>query len=122
MKLLLENNSDLSIIDDQNKTPLDWANFRGDQTLIQLISEKMKIFTPLHKATRNGDIVEVFRLLNDGGNVNCEDPRKWTPLHFASRDIQIEIAKLLIQKGADVNHQSDQEVTPLRVLRTGLRS
>ena len=130
VRLLLERGAEVSFQNFNKQTPINiateygkiendeesWAKFREDQTMNQLISQKIMAFTPLHEASsKNGDFSEVLRLLDQGANVNCEDPRRWTPLHFASRDGQIEIAKLLIQKGANVNHQSDQEVTPLHL-------
>ncbi len=66
-----------------------------------------------------GNIQEVKKFLDDGGNVNTQDEPGNTPLHHAvNADTQgshREMVELLIDNGADVNAVDDIQITPLHL-------
>lgn len=66
-----------------------------------------------------GNIQEVKKFLDDGGNVNTQDEPGNTPLHHAvNEDLQgshREMVELLIDNGADVNAVDDIQTTPLHL-------
>ena len=59
--------------------------------------------TPLHRATQDGNIKEVERLLNEGVDVNSTHNGS-TALNRASVKGNAEMVLFLISKGADVNY------------------
>ncbi len=67
-----------------------------------------------------GNIQEVKKFLDDGGNVNTQDEPGNTPLHHAvNEDLQgshREMVELLIDKGANVNAVDDIQTTPLHLV------
>ena len=68
---------------------------------------------PVHDAVKDGDIVEVTRLIAEGEDVNQTDPRLGTPLHQAAIWANAEMVELLLDEGADVNTDSPLLGTPL---------
>ncbi|CAG0907099.1 unnamed protein product, partial [Cyprideis torosa] len=58
--------------------------------------------TPLHMASRFGNIETALLLLVKGANVNASTEDGWTPLHFSSEKGHNDISLLLIEWGADV--------------------
>ena len=68
---------------------------------------------PLCHAARNGDIVEVNRLLADGVDANVIDKQKYTPLMNASFNGHSEVAKVLLAAGASPNLSEKYGITAL---------
>jgi len=71
--------------------------------------------TALNRATIEGDVALVKRLIRCNADVNIREGR-WglTPLHNAALDDQLEIAKLLLETpGVDVNAPGNDGATPL---------
>ena len=68
---------------------------------------------PLCHAARNGDIVEVNRLLADGVDANVIDKQKYTPLMNASFNGHAEVAKVLLAAGASPNLSKKDRGTAL---------
>ena len=66
-----------------------------------------------------GNIQEVKKFLDDGGNVNTQDEPGNTPLHHAVnedlRGSHRDMVELLIDNGADVNAVDDIQMTPLHL-------
>ncbi|HRE30856.1 MAG TPA: ankyrin repeat domain-containing protein [Candidatus Berkiella sp.] len=60
----------------------------------------------LHIAARNGDLVEIRKLIGQGFKVNAEDYLSSTPLHIAANYGRTEAVKLLLQHGANVHDLS----------------
>jgi ankyrin repeat protein len=52
--------------------------------------------TPLHDASRRGNIDEMKLLIDAGADVNAKDKYEWTPLHCASRYGHTDAIKLLM--------------------------
>lgn len=67
---------------------------------------------PLLQAARKGDLEQVRELLNQGADVNAEDPRRGgTPLHEAAYWGRRDVAALLLEKGAKAD--ADKNYSPL---------
>lgn len=76
----------------------------------------IKAHSNLMQATREEKVETVRQLLDQGAQVDCEDPQTRdgsTPLACAAERGYVEIAKLLLAHGADANHGNNQGVTPL---------
>jgi potassium channel len=63
---------------------------------------------------KKGDLEEVWRLLEAGGDIHARDADFSTCLHFAaSREGQDDLIRLLIERGAGVNEVNLNGNTPL---------
>ncbi|WP_291745429.1 ankyrin repeat domain-containing protein [Bauldia sp.] len=69
---------------------------------------------PLHDAVDAGDVAQIRQLIEQGEDVNENDPRLGTPLHRAAVGGTREIAELLVAAGADVNLENGRLGTPLQ--------
>ena len=69
--------------------------------------------TPLHLASRDGNVEVARVLLKHGADVNARDISKWTPLRHALDKGHVEVARVLIEKGADVGAQGVDDWMPL---------
>ena len=58
---------------------------------------------PMLNASRDGDIVEIKRLLENGTDPNTSDSFNNTPLSIAAHFGQTDAVKLLINKGAQID-------------------
>ena len=67
----------------------------------------------LHNASKNGDVMTVYRLLKKGVDVNARNREDQTALHYASRNGHFKIVALLIWSNADINAQINGGATPL---------
>ena len=72
-------------------------------------------YTPLHRATYNGHIEVMKKLMTAGADVVGETNDGWHPLHCACRWNQTEAASLLLQNGGDINAQTKGGQTPLHL-------
>ena len=71
---------------------------------------------PIHDAAKKGDVAEIRRLLDEGGDVNAENDDGSTPLSVAIRyanGYDIASIKLLLERGADVNGRDKEGGTAL---------
>ncbi|EEF62467.1 ankyrin repeat domain-containing protein [Pedosphaera parvula] len=60
----------------------------------------------LLKATENGDIAVVKKVLAHGAKLETRNSEGWTPLIIAAKSANLELVKLLVGKGAEVNTKS----------------
>ena len=67
----------------------------------------------LISAARDGDILSVRVLIENGADVNAKDELGKTVLHLATREGHVEIVKILIEKGADVDVKDNERYTAL---------
>ena len=72
---------------------------------------------PIHQASRNGDLAEVKRLVEEEG-VNPEEPNpsrsNATPLHYAALNGRVNVATYLLETcGVNVNNVDDENRTAL---------
>ncbi|CAG0893090.1 unnamed protein product [Cyprideis torosa] len=69
--------------------------------------------TPLHIASRFGNIETALLLLVKGANVNASRKNGYTPLHLSVVKGHYDVSLLLIEQGADVNATTEAGLTPL---------
>jgi ankyrin repeat protein len=69
----------------------------------------------LYDASKNGDLEEAKRAIENGADVNVKNDvdRGLTPLHKACFNGKVAVISLLLEKGANVNAQSKYGSTPL---------
>ena len=53
--------------------------------------------TPLHAACRNGQVVVVKYMLNEGVNPSCKDEEGNTPLHFAAQSGWLQVVQFIVE-------------------------
>jgi len=80
------------------------------------------VAAPLHEAAKEGDLIKVNRLIQEGADVNVRSKTGATPLHGAARTGHKDVAELLISKGANVNAKTRGGYTPLAVAGMPLSS
>ena len=80
---------------------------------IDLDAQDITRKTPLMKATRNGKINTVKRLLAAGCSLNIRDKNGDTALHFSARQGRVELVGALVDAGSDVNMQNQWGHAPL---------
>ena len=64
---------------------------------------------------KDGNIKEVYKMIDDGADVNITTNYGVTPLHIASQNSHLEIVRVLIAPGGSVNKANKYVVTPLHV-------
>jgi len=67
----------------------------------------------LFVAARNGDLIKVQTLLENGADPNAKDNAGHTPLHWAAHLGHVEIVELLLERGANPNAEDNYGSTPL---------
>ena len=67
---------------------------------------------PLHWASANGDLFEVNRLIQAGGDVNEQTEYGSTTLHAASENGHVEVITALLAAGADKTIKDEDGKTP----------
>ena len=77
-------------------------------------------WTALHVTTMYNRTEVIKHLLNEGADVNRQDPyTKETPLHWAVCNNSSEAAQMLIENGVDINLINYHNRTPLDYARKG---
>ena len=69
--------------------------------------------TPLHLASRCGQMEVGRMLIKHGADVTAQDGAGRTPLHLATQKGQMEVGRMLIEHGADIMAQDEDGRTPL---------
>ncbi|XP_070013515.1 protein VAPYRIN-LIKE-like [Nicotiana sylvestris] len=69
----------------------------------------------LHRAAREGDVVDIKKCIAEGANVNGKDQNGWTPLHRAAFKGRIEGVKVLVKHGAKLDVVDKCGYTPLHL-------
>lgn len=69
----------------------------------------------LHRATAEGNLVEMQRLVAEGHLLDAFDEQHMTPLHHAADQGRLEALLWLLERGADLNAHDEQNIgeTPL---------
>lgn len=71
--------------------------------------------TPLHVASRLGNVDIVMMLLQHGANIDSVTKDLYTPLHIAAKEGQEEVAAVLIENGASLDAATKKGFTPLHL-------
>ena len=71
--------------------------------------------TPLHHASKTGQINVVIELLKCGVAIDTKNNKKYTPLHLAAMTKHEEIVNVLLDHGADINAKNEYGRTPLHL-------
>jgi ankyrin repeat protein len=74
---------------------------------------------PIHDAARDGDVVVVTSLLNQGVNIEDREPTGETPLISAALAGQTQIVILLLDRHASIDARNDRGLTPLHAAAYG---
>lgn len=71
--------------------------------------------SPLHEATRNGDVETARKLISDGADINEENNQGLTPLHLIALNGRTDLAELFLECGAAVNQRESYtgKLTPM---------
>ena len=108
-------------------TPLNWAAYKGQKEIVQLLLEAGADVTlgdnensqPIHNAAVAGHTEVIETLLASGVDINSRDNNGMTALHFALSYRQLETAALLLDKGADLNASNHNGFTSLHYAALG---
>ena len=68
--------------------------------------------TPLHKASRKGNLKMFKDLIHFGAEIEAKDKDGDTPLHYAAVD-NVDVVKYLIDVGAQIDAKNNFGQTPL---------
>lgn len=71
----------------------------------------------LHKASQEGDVERVKRLLQEGANADHEGDQGLTPLHWSALNGRADLAEVLIEHGAAINQREGYtgKLTPMAI-------
>ncbi|CAH2320126.1 ankyrin repeat and kinase domain-containing 1 [Pelobates cultripes] len=123
MTFVLENNEDMSWVDENNFTLLHVAVNQGNlEKVNRFISLDANVnsrtvtgFTPLILAVQKRLPDICSSLIENGADVNITDEDSWSPLHFAAQLGDDRIARLLLDHSAAVDAQERDGWTPLHL-------
>lgn len=96
----------------------DHPEFLGED-LVDVNQSGMFDETPLHIASRKGEVEDVEILLANGANVNVVGDIGNTPLHQAALTGRCNVIQLLLKLGADPKLKNEFNQTPLEVAILG---
>ena len=132
-QLLLDHGANINVRDGESQTPLhraldghDGESDPNRDHFFDVISFLVKCgadihaldnnrLTPLHSATRHGNVKATRVLLEHGAVVDVQDNTDPTPLHVASQRGHVEVTRLLLEHGAVVDTRDNEGSTPLHV-------
>lgn len=108
---LLQNGANVNTPQNDGTTPLHWAVYQVDETLVkELLRREADPDTrnsfgssPLSEAARLANVTLVEQLLDAGANPKVANADGQTPLMLAAWNGSVEIARALVAKGANVN-------------------
>jgi len=128
-KALLGNGAQIDAANDIGYTPLMAAIEGGHEDVIDFLLKgganvnpeviaRMHVeglggASPLHTATRKGNLAVIKKLLKHGVDVNRPSGNLWTPLKSAAQQGNLDIVKVLLDGGADPNIADNTNYTPL---------
>ncbi|XP_065051113.1 uncharacterized protein LOC135680839 [Rhopilema esculentum] len=128
VKTLLEHNVDVNYIDFDGRSVMHYLvqntgfaarGIANDLvTKIKRVDQKdSKELSPLHMASKLGDVKIVEALLNRGASVSCKSVDGKTPLHYAVLNSKMEVVELLISRNADPEECDFEGRSPLDIAK-----
>ncbi len=78
-----------------------------------LSAEDLQGWTALHYAAKSGSLDFVKLLIEKKAEIDAKTDKNETPLHFATQNNCYEIVQLLIENKSDINAKTDKEETAL---------
>jgi ankyrin repeat protein len=101
VKLLLQSGANVHAKSRDGSTALFWAAVNERPELVKLLNTHGAEVT-LSIAAILGDVEEVKRLLEAGGDVNAKDREGWTALMNAAQRGHVAVMRVLLGKGAQI--------------------
>lgn len=123
MELLIRAGADINALDDENRTPFDWAILDNSKNALEyLLQTKVNLFyvdnqgaTYLHKAAEQSSEAVIAYLIEQGLSVEARDNFAQTPMHWAAIGNNPIGVETLYLKGANVDARDQDDYTPLDV-------
>lgn len=114
-ELLLEHGADVYAENRGGRTPLDYAESLGRETMAAFLEENAELGAPpIHDLVRDGDLPAVKRHLQRApGDLELADNRGRTLLHVAAEKGHADIAAHLLGEGADPDSTDENKARPL---------
>jgi ankyrin repeat protein len=114
VRILLDNNALVNILDASQRTALDWASSAGHEGVVRVLLERRADVNSseafeeraLHVAAKKGHDNVVRLLLEYKAIVDLPDYRNRTALHWAASHGCLVTALLLIDAGADITQRT----------------
>ncbi|OGT50635.1 MAG: hypothetical protein A3F17_04680 [Gammaproteobacteria bacterium RIFCSPHIGHO2_12_FULL_41_15] len=124
LKAVCDEGADLNIANDRGETPLLLAIQNNNASAFDVLMshlDKVNVnqksygkdleMTPLHLASRTGNLAFIDKLIKSGADINAQDSNGLTPLMYAVREGHKEVVELLIKNGADPAIKSKANMT-----------
>jgi ankyrin repeat protein len=117
---LLLSNANITLIDQSNKTAIDYAKDCENQFIYNMLVENVNGNDNYNSIgilnyVRKGQIHKIREFTESGATLEVKDDWGYTPLMEAIITNSSEIVKMLIRAGADVNAHDDTGNTPLHI-------
>uniref|UniRef100_A0A8C8FXX2 Ankyrin 1, erythrocytic a n=1 Tax=Oncorhynchus tshawytscha TaxID=74940 RepID=A0A8C8FXX2_ONCTS len=75
--------------------------------------------TPLHIASRRGNVIMVRLLLDRGAQIDAKTKDELTPLHCAARNGHVRIIEILLDQGAPIQAKTKNGLSPIHMSAQG---
>ena len=125
-----KSNVNLSIHNDKDLNIFHYAARKGSSEMIDLLfntSSKLLFdtpnkdgFTPLHIASKVGNIDVIQKLFELGANINQQDNLGNTPLHYSIKNGKVNSSQLLMRLKAKINIKNKLKETSRQLLKQGI--
>jgi len=113
--MLLKKGAGLQLHDNDGRTPLHLACYKGHTKVAKLLIDKGADLqsvdkwgrTPLHWAAKYGKLNVAKLLIECGANMRCKDQWGLTALQWACINGHMELASVLSESGADMSSETE---------------
>uniref|UniRef100_A0A7M4FPW3 Ankyrin-1 n=1 Tax=Crocodylus porosus TaxID=8502 RepID=A0A7M4FPW3_CROPO len=115
--VLLQNDPNADVLSKVQPGPLHMAP--PCQVLGLLAIPPQNGITPLHIASRRGNVIMVRLLLDRGAQIETRTKDELTPLHCAARNGHVRIAEILLDHGAPIQAKTKNGLSPIHMAAQG---